>query len=192
MSVDNCSNRDFVSSAILASSTFALRNCVVLASGLPSLYLVAGVDVCDIPSLPIHHTNGLGSISYLKRLECSSFLPCRAICCFCKWLWPDLQNMTTTHVFIHTGWSFVRINVCGYCLSLTIRGQVVGSSLNKTRYWNLEEGSTMKTLAPCRPALNIQASDYSLRGNLHIRMRDQRTLAHKNIQCSICPQSINA
>ena len=65
MSVDNCSNRDFVSSAILASSTFALRNWVVLASGLPSLYLVAGVDVCDILSLRIHRTYGLGSISYL-------------------------------------------------------------------------------------------------------------------------------
>lgn len=121
MSVDNCSNRDFAISTIFPSSTFALRNWVVLASGLPSLYRVAAVDVCDIPSLSIHRTNGLGSIAYLKRPESSSFLPCRAICLSCRWFWPHLQKRTAIHVFIYTGTSFIRVYSCKYYLWLCER-----------------------------------------------------------------------
>ena len=69
MSVAKLSKRDFASSAILPSSTFAFRSWVVLTSGVPSLYLVATVDVCDIPTLHIHHTNDLRSISQFLRLE---------------------------------------------------------------------------------------------------------------------------
>jgi hypothetical protein len=50
MSGAKFSNRDLTSCSIRASSTFALRNWIVLASKLPSLYLVAAVDVCDMLS----------------------------------------------------------------------------------------------------------------------------------------------
>ena len=54
MSGAKFSNRDLTSCSIRVSSTFALRNWIVLASKLPSLYLVAAVDVCDVLLLHIN------------------------------------------------------------------------------------------------------------------------------------------
>jgi hypothetical protein len=53
MSGAKFSNRDLTSCSICASSTFALRNWVILAFELPSLYRVAAVDVSDMPLLHI-------------------------------------------------------------------------------------------------------------------------------------------
>ena len=61
------------SSGILASSTFALRSWVVLTSAFASLYLDAGVDVCDIsitirPSY-LSHLSSIGRMSAISRQE---------------------------------------------------------------------------------------------------------------------------